>query len=253
MPRAKRFYIPGHIWHITQRCHDKRYLLKCRRDRERWLFWMREAVSRFRISVLNYAVTLNHVHIIMINESKENSIAEAMHLVSGRTAQEFNDRKNRLGAYWEDRYHATVVESGNHLINCMAYIDTNMVRAHVVKHPREWPYCGYQEILGRRKRYRLIDQADLASCVGLDFHSFSRRYDALIEAYVKKKQYEREGKWTDSLAVGSKDFVTRIKLELGMRARCRLVNEKGNMHTLEEQGIPYSLKTGPKIAFKGVF
>ena len=39
----------------------------------------------------------------------------------------------RKGAFWEDRHHATAVESGNHLLQCLVYIDLNMVRAWVVK------------------------------------------------------------------------------------------------------------------------
>jgi putative transposase len=44
----------------------------------------------------------------------------------------FNQRKDRKGAYWEDRHHATAVEYGDHLAPCMVYIDTNMVRAGVI-------------------------------------------------------------------------------------------------------------------------
>ncbi len=33
----------------------------------------------------------------------------------------------------------------------------NMVRAGVVKHPAEWPFCGYNEIQNPRQRYSLID------------------------------------------------------------------------------------------------
>ncbi len=214
---------------------------------------MREAISRFRISVLNYALTSNHVHILMINESGDNSIAKAMQLVAGRTGQEYNQRKCRLGAYWEDRYHATAVESGRHLLNCMVYIDTNMVRARVVTHPREWPFCGYQEISERRKRFRLIDQAAFASCIGVDFHTFGQKYEAVIDAYLDQEQHEREGKWTESLAVGSMDFVTRMKLELGTRARFRLISEKGDAHTLKEQEGAYSPKNGSKIQSKAFF
>ena len=35
--------------------------------------------------------------------------------MAGKTAQEFNRRKQRKGAFWEDRYHATAIESGEHL------------------------------------------------------------------------------------------------------------------------------------------
>ncbi|HEB35152.1 MAG TPA: transposase, partial [Candidatus Aminicenantes bacterium] len=28
MARAKRHYLPGHVWHLTHRCHKKEFLLK---------------------------------------------------------------------------------------------------------------------------------------------------------------------------------------------------------------------------------
>ncbi len=55
-------------------------------------------------------------------------------------------RKNRKGAFWEDRYHATAIESGDYLIRSLVYIDLNMVRNGVVAHPSAWPHSGYNEI-----------------------------------------------------------------------------------------------------------
>ena len=69
-----------------------------------------------------------------------------MQLIAGRTAQQFNQRKKREGAYWQDRYHATVIQTGDHLIRCLVYIDLNMVRAGVVSHPSHWQASGYIEI-----------------------------------------------------------------------------------------------------------
>jgi putative transposase len=37
-------------------------------------------------------------------------------------------KKHRKGAFWEDRYHATAIESGEHLLRCLVYIDLDMVR-----------------------------------------------------------------------------------------------------------------------------
>jgi hypothetical protein len=37
MPRASRYFLPGYVWHITHRCHQKEFLLKFSRDRKRWL------------------------------------------------------------------------------------------------------------------------------------------------------------------------------------------------------------------------
>jgi putative transposase len=70
-----------------------------------------------------------------------------MQLIAGRTGQEYNQRKKRKGAFREDRYHATAVQTDRHLLSCMIYIDLNMVRAGVVKHPSEWKESGYNEIM----------------------------------------------------------------------------------------------------------
>ena len=54
MARAKRHYIPYQIWHITQRCHKREFLLKFKQDRYRWIQWLFEAKRRFGLVVLNY-------------------------------------------------------------------------------------------------------------------------------------------------------------------------------------------------------
>lgn len=125
MPRANRCFPPGQIWHITHRCHERAFLLKFKRDRLRYLGWVFEARKRFGLCLLNYAVTSNHVH-LLVKDTVEEAIARSMQLIAGRTAQEFNLRKRRQRAFWEDSYHATAVEAGEHLHCCVVYIDLNM-------------------------------------------------------------------------------------------------------------------------------
>ena len=84
-------------------------------DRQRWLHWLFEAKKRYRLSILNYTVTSNHIHLLVMNNKDPQAIPKSMQLIAGRTAQEFNRRKDRKGAFWEDRYHATIVETGEHL------------------------------------------------------------------------------------------------------------------------------------------
>jgi hypothetical protein len=38
-----------------------------------------------------------------------------MQLIAGRIAQEYNHRKDRQGAFWEDRDHATAIEADEHV------------------------------------------------------------------------------------------------------------------------------------------
>jgi len=65
MPRANRYFLPDHVWHITHRCHKKAFLLKFAKDRKRWLHWLFEARKRFGLCVLNYITTSNHIHLLV--------------------------------------------------------------------------------------------------------------------------------------------------------------------------------------------
>lgn len=166
MPRANRHHIPGQIWHITHRCHKKEFLLRFAKDRKRWLYWLFEAKKRYGLQILNYTVTSNHIHLMVVDGEKE-VIPKSLQLVAGKTAQEYNRRKQRKGAFWQYRYHATAIESGEYLVRCRVYIDPNMVRNGVVTHPSAWPHGGYNEIQQPPQRYSLIDRDKLLACCGL--------------------------------------------------------------------------------------
>jgi putative transposase len=145
-----------------------------------------------------------------------------MDLIAGRTAQEYNRRKKRRGAFWEDRYHATAIEGGDHLIRCMVYIDLNMVRAGKVMHPSEWPFCGYNEILGDRQRYEIIHWPSLMLLLGMnDREKLKRFYKEWVEDTLRTRNLTRDDRWTESLAVGSKEFVERTAFSLGIESICR--------------------------------
>jgi putative transposase len=72
------------------------------RDRRRYLHWVFEAKKRFGVSVLNYMVTSNHIH-LLVRDTGPEVIAQSMQLIAGHNAQEYNQRKNRQGAFWRDQ------------------------------------------------------------------------------------------------------------------------------------------------------
>ncbi len=223
MARAKRFYLPGLTWHITQRCHKKEYLLGLKRHRDIWLHWLEKANNRFDISILNYMITSNHIHLLVMDGHEECSIANSMQLVSGRMAQEYNNRNNRSGAFWGDRYHGTAVQENNHLFNCMMYMDTNMVRAGKVKHPKEWTYCGYQEIEGLKQKNTLINKKKLSELFEVEESELRSFYNEILREYMANSSMKREPRWTESIAVGQRSFVESIKKALGDKAKKRKI------------------------------
>jgi putative transposase len=190
----------------------------------------------------------NRHYVLLVSSGQDQEvIPKSVQLLSGRTGQEYNQRKNRKGAFWEDRYHATAVESGRHLIQCLVYIDLNMVRAGVVSHPEEWPFSGYSEIQNPRKRYGLIDHDRLMDLVEVKSHQELRQaHKEWIEEKLKNGNPFREDQWTESLAVGGERFVEEIRDKLGFRAIGRKVSKDGEQQQLREAQRPYMGHFGPR-------
>jgi len=241
MARAKRHYVPGQIWHITHRCHKRDFLLKFDKDCKRWLQWLYQAKKRYGLHILNYIVTSNHIHLLVAGNHDRDVIPNSIKLIAGRTGQEFNQRKKRKGAFWEDRYHATAVESGEHLTRCLVYIDLNMVRAGVVDHPADWPFCGYNEIQKPKRKNVLINYDMLRDMLGF------KLYDEVI-AYHKKwvddclgnGENTHDDKWTQSIAVGSPSFIDKIKSLMGAMAIGRKRVEGSDSYQLRESSASYN-------------
>jgi putative transposase len=250
MARANRHFIPGGVWHITHRCHKKEFLLKFAHDRTRFVMWLREARKRFGAQILNYAVTSNHVHLLVKDKGDTGVIPSAIQLVAGRLGQEYNHRKCRKGAFWEDRYHATAIETGEHLRRCLVYIDLNMVRAGVVKHPGEWVHSGYHEIQGLRRRNTILALDVLAEAVETgNREELARAHREWVEEALRSDRRQREELWSKSIAVGSAEFVRKTQQMLGVRGQGRDVVSVGDSFVLRESqesyGVNFTLENRP--------
>jgi REP-associated tyrosine transposase len=254
MARANRYYAPGLIWHITQRCHKREFLLKFSRDKAAWLRWIRAAQTMYGLCVLNFIITSNHIHLLVMDrkgdrQRHENTIAKSLQLVEARVAQEYNQRKDRSGAFWEDRYHATAIETGEHFINCLVYIDLNMVRAKVVADPGEWPFSGYYELQRPRLRFRnqLTDWRTLLSVLGLaDLGQLRAAREVWAAQALQAGALDRDPKWTESVAVGCREYVEEVVEKLGGKAIGRDVLDEGKLFVLKEEGTAYLCVFGGK-------
>ena len=115
-----------------------------------------------------------------------------------------------------------------------------MVRAGAVEHPKQWEFCGYNEIQNPKKRKGIIDFDRLMGLLGLE------NYDELkearckwVESAMQTDNRDKENKWTQSLAVGSKAFIEEMKDALGFRAKGRKVLCADGTFELRETITPY--------------
>jgi putative transposase len=246
MGRANLLSRGGGIFHVTHRCHNRAFLLKFACDRDGYRAILREQLPQFEVWLLDYCLTSNHVH-LLIDADDRLQVSGLMRNVAGEFARAYNRRKERMNAFWGDNFHATLVEEGRYLWRCLCYIELNMVRCGVVRHPREWEWVGYHELMGRRRRYRLLDLDRLCWRLGTGaIEEVRQNLEAALAEAIAKGGVRREAMWTESLAIGSAGFVEGIKPLLLSRRETEVVRTAEGFAVLQESPVPYGQKRGLK-------
>ena len=245
MARANRLRsIDGGVYHVTDRCHDREFLLKFACDRDAYRTRLREHLPEYDVSLLDYCLTRNHVHLI-IDTPNRSELSGLMRAVQGEFARGYNRRKNRMNAFWGDNYHATMVEGGEYLWRCLCYVELNMVRCGVVSHPREWRWVGYHEIMGCVRRNRLIDLEQLCWRLGTDdLESVRKNLEASLAGAIERDLVKRDPIWTESLAVGSPGYLERIEPQILSRRTAKIVDVGERIWALREAPVAYGAENG---------
>jgi hypothetical protein len=170
---------------------------------------------------------------------KLSNLSEFMREIKVGFARYYNRRHNRRGYFWGDRFKSVIVDKGETLVNCLAYIDLNPLRAGMVDRPENyrWNSLGYHfqtqnkdQFLStdfglkefnvksekeRIRRYRRYVYE--AGALNRPDKMQAKVIDDKVVAKERKKDFEisridrfrhRTRYFTDSGIIGSKEFVS---------------------------------------------
>ena len=90
---------------------------------------------------------------------KWSSLSEFIREIKLGFTRFYNRQYNRQGYFWGDRFKSVVVENGDTLINCLAYIDLNPIRAGLVERPEayRWNSIGHHVQAGKKDNFLSLD------------------------------------------------------------------------------------------------
>jgi len=160
--------------------------------------------------------------------AKWGSLSEYVKEIKQGFSRVYNRRHDRRGFFWSDRFKSVIVDEGETLINCLAYIDLNPVRADIVEKPEEYRWCSIGYHVQRKN-----EEGFLSLDFGLKEFGVKKERERL--RYYRRFLYEK-GKiagiekerskdfeldqldrfryrtryFTDSGIIGSKEFVERV-------------------------------------------
>jgi len=171
--------------------------------------------------------------------AKLSSLSEFVREIKVGFARYYNKRHHRRGYFWGDRFKSVIVDKGETLINCLAYIDLNPLRAGLVDRPEDyrWNSLGYHlqtdnrdqflstdfglkefNIKSKKERIRRYRRYVYeAGAISRPDKMQAKVIDDSVVAKERKKDFEisrisrfryRTRYFTDSGIIGSKEFVS---------------------------------------------
>jgi len=149
MPRAARIVLPDYPHHITQRGNNREQVFFDVGDYLKYLELLARYARKYQLEILAWCLMPNHVHLLAVPRTEE-SLAKAMGSVSLVYTQQQNNKLQRSGRIWQNRFFSCVVGNDDYLLATARYIELNAVRAGKAKRPEDWPWSSARaHLLGK--------------------------------------------------------------------------------------------------------
>jgi putative transposase len=218
------------FFHVTWQCHNGEWLLKHEWAKKAYYDLLLKYKDKYGVEIYAYNLMDNHPHLTGHLNGKEN-FSDFFRVVNSRFAKIVNCQLKRRGQVVMDRFKSPRIESDEHMLKVMAYVDLNQHRVKKVLHPRnnEWSsyrYYAYGEddpLLTPSPSYLALGETPLARQV---------EYRAIVQALL---EHRREINISHTYFIGDPEWVISKHRELCEKLG-RRVGEARCLHPLTLSG-----------------
>ncbi|MBL7068507.1 MAG: transposase [Candidatus Omnitrophica bacterium] len=157
MPRIARLIIEDGCYHVITRGIEKKQTFIKDPDYQRYLKLLKKCKKQLSFKLYGWCLMPNHPHLIIFS----NSLSKTMHMINFSYAQYFNGNYNRTGYLWQNRFKSYVVQKDKYLLNLIAYVEYNPVRAKIVTNPEDYKWSSYRARVFGEDEFKLLDPIEL--------------------------------------------------------------------------------------------
>lgn len=191
-------------FHVTWQCHNKDWLLKWDWAKQAYYNLLLKYKGKYGVEIYAYGFMDNHPHLAGHLTGKERFSA-FFRVVNSQFARIVNKQLRRRGQVVMDRFKSPMIESDDHMLKAMAYIDLNPHRAQKVPHPRENTWSSYQ-YYAHGKADPLLTPSPSYLALGKNPAERQRDYRAIVEALM---EHRRTMNISHTYFIGNPDWVLK--------------------------------------------
>lgn len=139
-----RLLIKNACYHIMARGNHKQIIFPDKEDYSFYLRQLKHYKRKFFFLLYGYCLMPNHIH--LIGEPKEpEKLPKFMQGLHRSYTAYYNKKYAKAGHLWQGRFKAKVITKDEYLIDCIAYVEQNPVRAGLANSLREYDFSSHPE------------------------------------------------------------------------------------------------------------
>lgn len=146
MPRKARNYSDAPYYHVMVQGIKKEYVFTDDDAKTTYLRILKKYVKENSITIIAYCIMGNHAHFILKPLIVDN-MSKCMQKANVTYAKYYNNRFNRVGYVFRDRYDSEEIYEKYYLHNCIKYIHMNPVKAKICLKQYDYKYSSYNNYL----------------------------------------------------------------------------------------------------------
>jgi len=207
MPRNSRKNIEGKYFHVMVQGIGKEHVFPDDNSKGYYLESINKAKEKHKVCIFAFCVMSNHAHLLLYNENIS-VISLFMNNVNANYARYYNNENDRVGYVFRDRFKSEVIQDEKYLVNCLAYIHNNPVKAHIVKQAEDYKYSSYTNYLTSRGI--------------VDFEEANKYYDispSNIKAIMKERSHSDWLEHNDKEYEDSEDVLEKLVKKYNISAK----------------------------------
>ena len=175
MARQGRERSKSGIYHVMVRGINRQDIFCDDEDRQQFMKILHRVKENSGCELYAYCLMDNHVHLLI--KEKVDDISQVMKRLGVSYAQWYNQKQERCGYVFQDRYKSEAVEEDSYFLTVLRYIHQNALRAGIVATIDEYPWSSHR--LYADRKYQAL--ADIEFALGM----FGTQEDAQITHYLQ--------------------------------------------------------------------
>lgn len=143
MPRTARALVDNCCYHLINRGNGRQQIFHKDGDYRAFIEVLLQARGKYSVRLLAWCLMPNHFH-LLVQPTEADQLNKWMQWLMTTHVRRYHQHYGTSGHVWQGRYKSFIVQTDEHLLTVVRYIEGNPVRAALAPTAKQWPWSSHQ-------------------------------------------------------------------------------------------------------------